>query len=174
MSKNYAGFFKVVAWLYLIGFIIVGLVTASAGLSYSPLGGSAFVTTVILFLGGGLGYITYSAISAAILQLIATHEKVEKLEEMLSALPERVAQRISAQSELPKASAQRQEGQVMGTALPGSGEGAAQEEAAQEKLVQVDRSIEETICPYCGTQQASNRNVCFKCGARFVTKGDGE
>lgn len=42
-------------------------------------------------------------------------------------------------------------------------------EDEEDKIAVVDRSKELLICPFCGTTQQSNRNICFSCGAKFVT-----
>lgn len=34
--------------------------------------------------------------------------------------------------------------------------------------------VAQVVCPVCGTVQASTRNVCHKCSAEFVFKGEGK
>ncbi|MEA5017050.1 MAG: hypothetical protein VB099_21085 [Candidatus Limiplasma sp.] len=40
-------------------------------------------------------------------------------------------------------------------------------------VAQIDRSQEIIACPACGTNQKSNRNVCFRCGIKFVGANEG-
>ena len=39
---------------------------------------------------------------------------------------------------------------------------------SEEKVAYVNRSVRDTVCPFCNTVQRSDRYLCFKCGAAFV------
>ncbi len=170
MLKRYGGFFQKIAVIMTVLILLSGVVSAISLANTRAGGGAALLTLLVTALSAYLAYMIYSAASAAFLALEDLTDRAERTEHALQEIRQALSglsapqqspsvpdvsapqPNLPASARSPRAAASR--------SLAPSGE--------KPEFVAVDRSQLIIRCPVCQMEQRSNRNLCFRCGTRFV------
>lgn len=161
MFSNIGGKIKawavIVAWIGIIGSIIGGIVMINSGAQMSRYSNPMVFPGILLMVIGSLGAWVSSFVLYGFGQLIEHTASIDSKLQDVSVNPWKKEENETGNSD--KVAVEKK--LVNETK-------SAQISSIDTKTAKVDRTQEYTTCPFCSTPQDSDRNVCIKCGAKFI------